>query len=60
MLVALDEHENHRAFGARAVWLMRVFCGSRVLGTDMRGELLVAFLLEPNLHLVNRFANERG
>lgn len=59
MLVALDEHENHPAFGARMIWLMGVFCDTRVLGTDMRDELLVAFLSKLRLHLVNSFTNKR-
>jgi hypothetical protein len=59
MLVALDEHENHTAVGARVIWLMGVSCGSRVLGTNMGDELLVAFLSKLRLHLVNSFANER-
>jgi hypothetical protein len=59
MLAALDEHEKHTAFGAQLIWLMVFFCDSRVLGTDMRDELPVAFLLKLRLHLVNSFTNKR-
>jgi hypothetical protein len=59
MVVALDEHENHTAFGPRVMGLVGIFCGPRVLGTDVRCELLVALLSEARLHLVNGFANER-
>jgi hypothetical protein len=59
MVVVLDEHENHTAFGPRVIWLMGIFCGSGVLGTNMRCELLVALLPEVHFHLVNGFASER-
>ena len=59
MLVVSDEHESHAAFGPRVEWLMGIVCGSRVLGTDMRFELLIALLSELCLHLVNGFAGER-
>ena len=40
-------------------WLKGFLCGSRVLGTDMRRELVVALLCEVRLHLINGSANER-
>jgi len=36
------------------IWLTGIFCGSRVLGTDMRFELLVALLLVVLLHFIER------
>jgi hypothetical protein len=55
----LLEHENHRAFSPRVIWLTGIFLGSRVLGTDMRFELVVALPFVVHLHVVKRFANER-
>jgi len=46
------EHENHRAFSPRVIWLTGIFLGSRVLGTDMKLELLVALLFVVHLHVV--------
>jgi hypothetical protein len=43
----------------RAIWLTGILCGSRVRGTDMRGELVVSLLFVVRLHLVNRSANDR-
>jgi len=43
----------------QVIWLRGIFCGSRVLGTDMRFELHVALLFVVLLHIVNGFANER-
>jgi hypothetical protein len=51
--VALHEHENHIALSPRVIWLTGIFCGSRVLGTDMRYELLVALLFVVRHHLDN-------
>jgi hypothetical protein len=59
MVVVSDEHENHAGFGLRVIWLTGILCGSWVLGTDMRCELLVALLFEIRLHLVNGVANKR-
>jgi len=59
MVIASDEREHHMAFGPRVIWLMGIVCGSRVLGTDMRCELLISLLSEIRLHLVNGFASER-
>ena len=59
MVVALDQDENHTAFGSRVIWLRGIVCGSRVLRTDMRCELVVALLSEVRLHLVNGIASER-
>jgi hypothetical protein len=47
------------AFGPRVIWLTGIFCGSWVLGTDVRCELLIALLSEVRLHRVNGFADER-
>jgi hypothetical protein len=58
MVVVLDEHANHMAFGPRVIWLSGIFCGPRVLGTDMRCELLVALLSEVRLHLLDGIAND--
>jgi len=55
----VERDEKRKAFGPRVIWLTGIFCGSRVLGTDMRCELLVELLSEVGLHLVNGFANER-
>jgi hypothetical protein len=57
--VALREHENHAEFSPRVVWLAGIVRGSRVLGADMRRELLIAPPFIVHLHLVNRFANGR-
>jgi hypothetical protein len=38
---------------------MGIFYGPRVIGTDMRSELLVSFLTELRLHLFNGMANQR-
>jgi hypothetical protein len=51
----LHEHGNQTAFSQRVIWLAVIVCGSRVLGTDMRCELLVALLLVVLLHFVERF-----
>jgi hypothetical protein len=59
MVVVLDEHANHAAFGPRVIWLTGIFCGLRMLGTDVRCELLVALLSEARLHLLNGTFNER-
>lgn len=59
MVVALDGHESLVVFGPRVIWLAGIFCHSRVLGTNMRCELLVASLSEVRLHLLNGFAGER-
>jgi hypothetical protein len=48
-----------RELSPREIWLTAIFCGCRVRGTDMRGELLIALLLVVRLHLVNRAANDR-
>ena len=42
----------------KVIWLREIFCGSGVLGTDMRCELLVALLFVEPLHIVNGFTNE--
>jgi hypothetical protein len=49
MVIALD---------APVIWLAGIFCRSRVLGANMRCELLVALLSEVRLHLVNGLADE--
>jgi hypothetical protein len=49
----LHEHEQHTSFSPRAIRLTGTSRGSRVLGTDMRCELLVALLFIVHLHLVN-------
>ena len=59
IVVALDGHESLIVFGPRGIWLAGIFCHSRVLGTNMRCELLVALLSEVRLHLLNGFADER-
>ena len=58
MVIALDEQESLAVFGPRVIWLTGIFCRSRVLGTNMRCELLVALLSEVRLHLVNGLADE--
>ena len=58
MVIALDEQESLAVFGPRVIWLTGMFCRSRVLGTNMRCELLVASLSEVRLHLVNGLADE--
>jgi len=43
-IVALNEHENRTAICPRVIWLTGIFCGPRVLGTDVRCELSIALL----------------
>ena len=38
--------------GISLIWLTGIFLGSRVLGTDMRFELLIALLFVVHLHVV--------
>jgi hypothetical protein len=57
--VALPQHENCTALRPRVIWLTGLFCDSRVLGTDVSSELLVALLCIVHFHLVNGLANER-
>jgi len=44
---------------SKVIWLTGFFCGSRVLGTKVRCELLVALLSEFRLHLVDGLVNEQ-
>jgi len=39
--------------------LSGILCGPRMLGADVRCELLVALLSEIRLHLLNGIANDR-
>jgi hypothetical protein len=58
MVIAMDEQESLAVFGLRVIWLTGIFCRTRVLGTNMRCELLVALPSEVRLHLVNGLADE--
>ena len=44
---------------SKVIWLTGFFCGSRVPGTNVRCELLVALLSEFRLHLVDGIVNEQ-
>ena len=51
--VALHEHANRPAFSLQVNRLTGIFCGPRVLGTDMRLELPVALLFVVLHHFDN-------
>ena len=42
------------------IWLMRIFFCSRVLGTEMRGEFLVAFLSELHALKIELYLHQQG
>ena len=56
---SLHERENRRAFNPRVIRLIGIFCRPRVLGANVRCELLVALLFVVPLHFVNGCADER-
>jgi hypothetical protein len=56
---ALHEREDHTAFSPRVIRLIGICCRSRVLGANVRCELLVALLFVEPLHFVNGCADER-
>lgn len=58
MVIALDGGGCLAVFGPRVIWLTGIFFRSRVLGTDVRCELLVALLSEVRLHLFDGLADE--
>jgi hypothetical protein len=58
MVIALYGGGCLAVFGPRVIWLTGIFCRSRVLGTNMRCELIVALLSEVRLHLFDGLADE--
>src|ERR1700690_426695 len=60
MAVGDREPEDPTLSSPRVVWLTEVLSDSRVLGTDMRCELLVALVFVVHDHPFNGFSHQRS